>query len=192
MFFRKRIVRQLVTHYLAHKRDDLWRGAVAGAIGGLAGSGVMQLGQWALSSRKQNGGTQPSPQQIREQGSEGQNTEEEPTVKVATAVTQTVMKTEPSPKAKNVGGALVHYAFGTGLGAVYGAVSELLPAVTYAEGAPFGAAVWAAADLGAVPAFGLSKPPHRVPVSRHAQMLAMHVAYGLTTDTVRRAMRRVI
>ena len=191
MFLRKRTVFKIMTAYLAHKQDDLWRGAVAGAIGGLAGSGVMQLGQWALASRKQNGG---SPQQIREQNTQGQTPtiEEEPTVKVATAVTQKVAHTEPGPKAKTIGGTLVHYAFGSGLGAVYGAVSELLPAVTYAEGAPFGAAVWAAADLGAVPAFGLSRPPHRVPVSKHAQMLGMHVAYGLTTDTVRRAMRHVL
>jgi len=188
MFLRKRTMLKIVTCYVAHRKDDLWRGAVAGAIGGLAGSGIMQLGQWALSSRKQNGGMPgSSPQEIREQ-----NPPEDPTVKVATAVTQKIAHTEPSPKAKNVGGMLVHYAFGSGVGALYGAVSELVPGTTYAAGAPFGAALWAAADLAAVPAFGLSRPPARVPVKQHAQMLGMHLAYGLATDTVRRYMRHVI
>lgn len=177
----------MAARYFAHKRDDIWRGAVAGAIGGLAGSGAMKLGQWALSSRKHNGGPpQAFTQEIREQS------KDEPTVQVATAVTQTLAHKEPSPKAKSIGGALVHYAFGSGVGALYGAVSELVPQTTYAAGAPFGAALWAAADLAAVPAFGLSKPPHRVPVKQHAEMLGMHVVYGLTTDTVRKYLRHVI
>ncbi len=187
MFLRKKTILQIAAHYFAYKRDDLWKGAVCGAIGGMAGSGVMHLGQWALS-RKHNGASlQGSPQQIYEQSKE-----EEPTVKVATAVTQKVAKMEPGPTAKKVGGTLVHYAFGSGVGAVYGVLSELIPGTTFAAGAPFGAALWAAADIGAVPALGLSKPPKHVPLKQHAEMLGMHVAYGLTTDTVRRYMRQVI
>jgi len=185
MFLRKKTAWQIMTRYIAHRKDDLWKGAVAGAIGGLAGSGAMKLGQWALSPGKHNG-LENSPQELREK------TDEDPTAQVATVLTEKVARIEPGPRAIKVGGALVHYAFGSGLGAVYGAVSELVPAARYAAGAPFGAAVWAAADLAAVPALGLSKPPNRIPVKQHVQMLGMHIAYGLATDTVRRYMRRAL
>lgn len=183
MFLRKRMLLKLVAFYLARKRKTLWRGAVAGAVGGLAGAGIMQLGQVALARR--NGGG--SPQEVREQ-----NMEEDPASKLVTTVARKVVHHEPASITKKVGGSLVHYAFGSGVGAMYGAVSELLPAARYARGAPFGAALWAAADLAAVPAFRLSSPPQRIPLKQHAQMLGMHVAYGLTTDTVRRYMREVL
>jgi putative membrane protein len=186
MFFTKRTGLKLLTYYLAHKKDDIWRGAVAGAIGGLVGSGLMKVGQMALSSRKQNG-NESSPQGVREGGGF-----EDPTVKVATVVSEKVMQSELSANGKKAGGALVHYLFGSGVGAVYGVVSELVPAARIGIGAPFGAAVWAAADLASVPALGLSKPPNRFPMRMHAQMLGMHVAYGLATETVRRYVREAL
>ncbi len=183
MFFTKRTGLKLLTYYLAHKKDDIWRGAVAGAIGGLVGAGLMKIGQVALSSATHKEG---SPQGVREESAE------EPTVKVATAISEKVMKSELSPNGKKAGGALVHYVFGSSVGAVYGVVSELLPVARIGAGAPFGAAVWAAADLASVPALGLSKPPNHVPMSQHAQMLGMHVAYGLATETVRHYVREAL
>lgn len=189
MFLNKKTALKIALYYmsrkLSRKRNDVLRGALAGAIGGLAGSGVMKMGEMVLSHVRQNGGG--SPQQVREQ-----SIEQDPAVKVAAAATQKMTHREPGEKSRKLGGALVHYGFGTGVGALYGAVSELAPASGYAAGAPFGAAVWAAADLAAVPVFGLSQPPNRIPLKQHAQMLGMHVAYGLTTETVRRYMRHVI
>jgi putative membrane protein len=174
---------KLLAFYIARKRNDLWRGALSGAIGGLAGSGIMKVGQKAFHKEEHNG--QPSPQGVCEEG-------QDPAAKVAEGISEKVMGTELSPAGKKNGGALVHFAFGSGMGAVYGAISELAPATTRWAGAPFGAVLWAAADLGAMPAFGLIKPPHKIPLSRHAEMLGMHVAYGLTTDTVRRYVRRML
>jgi uncharacterized membrane protein YagU involved in acid resistance len=186
MFFSKRTGLKLVTYYLAHKKNDIWRGAVAGAVGGLVGAGLMKAGQVALHSaiQKRNG---VSPQKVRE-GSGA----EDPTVKVATVISEKVMKSELGPNGKKVGGALVHYVFGASVGAVYGVLSELVPPTRIGAGAPFGAAVWAAADLASVPAIGLSKPPTQIPLSKHAEMFGMHVAYGLVTETVRHYVREAL
>jgi len=57
---------------------------------------------------------------------------------------------------------------------------------------PFGAAVWAIADEGIVPAAGLSKSPTEYPLSIHAYALASHLVYGLTTELVRRTVRKAL
>ena len=44
----------------------------------------------------------------------------------------------------------------------------------------------------AVPALGLAKPPTEHPPHTHADALAAHFAYGLTTDLLRRALRHVL
>jgi len=77
-------------------------------------------------------------------------------------------------------------------GVLYGAVAELLPEVTVGAGLPFGAFVWLTADEGAVPALGLSKSPAEYPLSTHAYALSAHFVYGLTTEIVRRAVRRAL
>lgn len=182
---KKTVLLKLALHYLSYRKSDLWKGAVAGGIGGLAGSGMMTLGQWAIS-RRQNG-VENSPQAVREQTAEA-----DPAAKVAAAMAGKITCVEPGPEGRKGGGALVHYAFGSGIGAVYGAVSELLPAARYAAGVPFGAAVWVAADLAAVPALSPSSAPQKVPLKQHAQMLGMHLAYGLATEIVRRQVRRAL
>jgi putative membrane protein len=74
----------------------------------------------------------------------------------------------------------------------YGALAELSPTVAAGAGVPFGAALWLAADELAVPALGLSKPLPEYPPSVHANALAAHLVYSLTTDLVRRAVRRAL
>ena len=86
----------------------------------------------------------------------------------------------------------MHYAFGTVVGGVYGVVAEFAPVVTTGAGVPFGTAVWLGADEIAVPALGLSKPPTQYPLSKHLYAIASHFVYGLTTDVVRRSLRKVL
>jgi putative membrane protein len=184
MLLHKKTGLKLLAYYLEYKREDILKGALAGAIGGLAGSGLMTLGQTLLAGKKN--GRHPSPQSIRDQS------EKEPAEKVVAAISEKTMHSTPSPTTEKIGGALVHLAFGSGVGAAYGAISEVTPKTGRWIGAPFGTALWAAADLGAMPALGLSKPPTRVPVSRHAQMLGMHLAYAFATDAVRRYVRDIL
>lgn len=91
---------------------------------------------------------------------------------------------------KETAGTVAHYAMGVTSGAIYGAVAEALPAATACEGTAFGAAVWLFADEGVVPALGLSRNPSEFPASIHTYSIASHLVYGLTTELVRRAVRK--
>jgi putative membrane protein len=52
--------------------------------------------------------------------------------------------------------------------------------------------VWLGADEIGVPAAGLSGPPTQYPLSVHLNALAGHIAYGMTTELVRRRVRAVL
>ena len=86
----------------------------------------------------------------------------------------------------------MHYAFGVTTGALYGATVELLPGAASGAGLPFGALVWLTADEGLVPLLGLSKTPAQYPPQIHLYALASHLVYGLTAETVRRAVRAAL
>lgn len=93
---------------------------------------------------------------------------------------------------KKIAGPAVHYALGTGVGGLYGAVAEVVPEVTGGVGLPFGVAFWLVVDETAVPVLGLSKPPNEYPVSTHIYALASHLVYGLTAEGVRRGLRKAL
>ena len=90
---------------------------------------------------------------------------------------------------KKLAGPAVHYAVGATSGIVYGIASELVPEVTVGFGLPYGTAFWLVVDEGAVPLFGLSKPPTAYPASTHLYALASHLVFGATAEGVRRWLR---
>ena len=113
-------------------------------------------------------------------------------VRAGTAVTEFVFDTKLSRKEKELAGAVAHYAMGATSGAIYGVAAEFTPSATAGGGLPFGAAVWAIADEGLVPALGLSKSASEYPLSVHAYAFASHLVFGLSAEVVRRAVRRAI
>lgn len=114
------------------------------------------------------------------------------TAKVAGAIAEVGGK-NLSRDQKKKGGTIVHYAFGTLMGAIYGVASELgsrrirRSTVTYGLG--FGAALFAGADEVAIPALKLSEVPSRVPASQHIYGFASHLIYGTTAAAVCKAAR---
>lgn len=90
------------------------------------------------------------------------------------------------------GGPVVHYGFGALAGAVYGGLAEAAPAVTSGLGTAFGTALFASADLVAVPALRLSPPLKEFPAKTLATPFAAHLVYGATTELVRRVLRKVL
>ena len=78
------------------------------------------------------------------------------------------------------------------MAAVYGAAAEVMPGVTAGSGLAYGAAVWIGADEAFTPLLGLSKRPVEYPVSTHAYALSSHLVYGVTTEVIRRAVRRLL
>src|ERR671912_487071 len=64
------------------------------------------------------------------------------------------------------------------------------PRATAAGGVPFGASLWAVADEGAVPALGLSRGPREASAGLLAYGLLSHCVFGITTELVRKSIRR--
>jgi putative membrane protein len=179
---------------------NVWKGAAAGLIGGLAGSWTMNRFQdvWLRISEDngQSAGARSSAQ--RKERKEAQlaksNNEEQDdtTVRAASAISEGIFDHRLTKTEKKIAGPAVHYALGTGVGGLYGAVAEVAPQVTMGTGLPFGATFWLVVDETAVPALGLSKPPTEYPVSTHVYALTSHLVYGLTAELVRRALRKAL
>lgn len=125
-------------------------------------------------------------------GDSQESNDEPATVKAAELVSKNVFRHELLVSEKNARTNAVHYAPGGTSGAVYGAAAELIPGVTSEAGLPFGTAIWLAVDEGAVPLPGLARGPTNYPLSTHLYALASHFVYGLTTEVVRRTLRKTV
>jgi putative membrane protein len=186
----------------SNHRDEVhvWKGFVAGLVGGLVASWTMNQFQAAWSKategfEKPHGAQsmQPGAGEQPGQGSEqNKENQDDATVKAAKAISEGIFGHKLEEREKRAAGAAVHYAFGTATGGLYGAVAELAPEVTTGMGLPFRVAFWLVADETAVPLLGLSKPPTEYPVSTHVYALASHLVYGLTAELVRRAVRKAL
>jgi len=168
------------------RKRNFWKGAAAGAIGGLVAAWTMNQFQalWSKASEAVES-TTPRKSNGRARQEEGENA----TVKTAELITEKFAGRRLRASEKEKAGALLHYGFGTLVGALYGATAEYVPQTKVGWGVPYGAAVFVGADEIAVPAFGLSKSPTEYPVSQHAYALASHIVYGATLETVRRIVR---
>jgi putative membrane protein len=182
---------------------DLLKGLAAGVAGGIAASWVMNQFQ-STWSKLTDGVERPhgaqslqdgSPdhgvaRELEERGSNDDN--DNAAVRAGTAVAEFGFDTKLTRPEKENAGAVAHYAMGAASGAIYGVAAELTPAATAGVGIPFGAAVWVIADEGLVPALGLSKSSTEYPLSIHAYALASHLVFGLSTEVVRRTVRRAL
>jgi len=162
--------------------NRLWLGIAIGALAGLGGTIVMTQFQNAMSSLAKP----------KENNGNGENSGENATVRTADAVTKLVTGREVADDHKVFAGQMVHYSFGTAMGAVYGAMSEIRPASSAGMGLPFGTALWLAADEAALPALGLSGPPRSFPVRTHVYGFASHLVYGASTELFRKGLRRLL
>ena len=173
---------------------DVWKGLAAGLVGGLVASWTMNRFQDVWSKLAEEFGQSEERSSARDGGGESQQAQSggeqtDATVKAASAISEGVFDHKLTKSEKKIAGPAVHYAFGTSVGGLYGAVAELAPEVTAGAGLPFGAAFWLVADETAVPLLGLSKGPTEYPLSTHAYALASHPVYGLTAELVRRGVR---
>jgi putative membrane protein len=161
----------------------LWKGALAGAVAGLAASYLMAQFQTGWSKIKQKG------QQRDEEPQHDQAQSEDATMKAAGAIARTVFRKELTPEQKTSLGPVVHYGFGTLVGAVYGGLREDFDVTSLGWGTAFSSGVFIAADEIAVPLFGLSASPTKSPLSTHLYAWASHLVYGVGLESVRRPLR---
>lgn len=193
-----------------HKRDDAWKSIVAGAIAGLAASWVMnryQEGQSkAITRFKQS--RQSEGERAMEQGrdaehgpeSQGetaqtqqQREEQKPsTLKVAEVISIKVAHHRLTEREEKIAEPIVHYAFGTLMGAWYGVLSAITPVMTAGRGTAYGAVVWLGADEISLAALGVAKSPFEYPLSSHVSALSAHLVYGLALDAGRRVLLKAM
>lgn len=167
------------------------KGAVAGAIGGACGAYTMELFQtWWNDTEKR---LAPKRRAHAARDAAEKPAQDEPaTVKVAERVAKTVLDADLPEELKPAAGEAVHYTTGATIGAVYGAVAEILPPARMFNGLAMGAVVWWVVDNTIVPAQKLGTPPQKTPPSIHAYALASHLVYGFTTELVRSIVRVVL
>jgi uncharacterized membrane protein YagU involved in acid resistance len=189
------------------ERDDAWKNIVAATIGGLAASWVMNQASSLESklSQKIKRSTESTGERAIETGrvalagyeargaDEPRKQQEEPTtLKVAALISRKAAHHELTATEKKVAGPMVHYTFGALMGAWYGVLSEITPVTTFGRGALYGAVVWLGADEIALSALKLTKSPFEYPISTHVNSLGAHAAYGVSMDTIRRGLLRLM
>jgi hypothetical protein len=177
-------------------------GAIAGLLGGIAGSWAANQfhSLWShlqgdehnseVARLSQRGG-RPDTAAAKEDASMGREPEEDATITVASKVAGTVLGSGLSREEKHYGGVAVHYLFGAVGGAIYGAMADITPTVTVGRGLAFGAGIWLAAVELALPALKLTKPPWRYPFRMHAYSFLSHLVYGAVTEGLRSQLQPV-
>lgn len=172
------------------RKQQLWKGIVAGGAAGLAGAVAMSQFQnvWSKASQKLNSNGGAPPLRPAEES-------EDATVKAAGKISE-IAGHKLSREEKKKAGPLVHYGFGAAMGALYGAIAEVGPREVrrhdWLSGMGFASVLFAGADEIAVPALGLSGSPARTPASSHIYALASHLIYGATVGSVRKLVRSSI
>lgn len=224
--------------YMDGTKPALWKGLVAGALGGLAGTAAMSAFQelWSTAqheltasekSKKPSAGSQHgdnghqreenrlaqpylespylaegseaqgfTPARRQGNGSPPENESEPdgPLEKTAARIAS-IARLELSPSQRHNAGLFVHYAFGTLLGAGYGAAMELAPELVRKRkptswlGLGYGTAVFFGADEIALPSLELTGKFSEMPLSSHVYGFASHLVYGLVAEITRRAIR---
>lgn len=152
----------------SRRKRSLWRGFLAGAIGGLAGSAAKAVGEAVYPPRTI--GQIPPPAVLVNRLSDRPLTEKEEDVSVKA----------------------IHWGFGALVGGVYGALAEYQPAITSKLGATFGLTLCGITHASALPMMGLTETPENQPAREHASELVTHAIYGVTTEVVRRVARKAI
>jgi len=144
---------------------DLWKGALAGFIGGLAGSAAKLLAEKIYPPRTRGQKAPPVVVAEKVAGHRLNSTEK-------TAATQGM-----------------HWSFGPIVGAVYGAVVEYEPEVAARHGVAFGLGLNALTHEGALPLLGLTEKVQDQPRQEKWSEVASHAVYGFVTESVRRLIR---
>ncbi len=158
------------------------RGLLFGAIAGATAAWAMNEFQNLLSKA--------TPKPRRYTSVENEPSVEDATMKVADRIARQIHLHPLSPQQKAKAGPVVHYAFGTAMGALYGLAAEYFPETSAGFGTLFGTLLFALADETALPLAGLSGKPSEYPASAHIRAFASHVVYGASAEAVRSTLTR--
>lgn len=188
---------------MKNSQTSVLKGLTAGLVGGFVASLVMNqfqalVGKLVFGIEDSHGAQSLQKGAPRRgigsylQTQQGDDSDDDAAERLANAISQRFLHRELSKTGKGTAGTALHYAYGAGTGAFYGAAVEFVPACAAGAGSAYGAVVWLGADEGVVPALGLSKAPSEFPLAIHLYALSSHVVYGVTTEVVRGIVRRAI
>lgn len=167
-----------------HQNPAIWKGVVAGIAGGLVASWTMNQ-VFTLWSKLSKSRRQKQTSDVGEQ-------KEPATIMLAKKISKGLLHHELTEQEKKIAEPAVHYGFGAAMGALYGGLAEYEPQVRTGLGTAYGSALFVVADEIAVPALGLSGKATKAPVSSHALGFTAHIVYGITTELVRKGVRRAL
>jgi putative membrane protein len=152
----------------SRRTRSIAKGFLAGLVGGIVGSGVKILAEQMFPPRVE--GQTPPPVVLAEQVAGRRLPEDERRLALQG----------------------IHFIFGAVAGAVYGAMVEVEPSLGAWRGAAFGITLNRMTHETVLPKMGLTTPPSRKPTQERISEWVTHAAYGVATDTVRRAVRRAL
>src|SRR5262249_36770906 len=109
---------------ITRDQPSTWRGVLAGAVAGLGAAWVMNQFQAAIAS-------------VKADDSQAGQSDDNATTRAADAVAHGLLRRDLTPEEKQSAGAAVHYAFGSTMGALYGATAEVAPAAAPGAGVAF-------------------------------------------------------
>ena len=151
---------------------SLAKGILAGLIGGLVATAAKTLAEKAYPPRTEG---QPEPPEV-----------------LADTLSEKIAGHELAATPKAVATETIHWAFGAAVGAAYGGLAEFHPAATAREGATFGMTLMALTHEGALPAMGLAAEPADQTTREKSSEMVTHVIFGIVTEVVRKAVRKVL
>jgi putative membrane protein len=145
------------------------KGLCAGAAAGLAGAAVKVMAEKVFPPRNEDQATPPEQMVERMEDATG--------------------KTLP-PAAKAAAAQGMHWVFGVVAGGIYGVLAEYRPGATSWRGAVFGLTVNKLMHDGLLPRTGFVAPKSEQPFQERASEWVSHAAFGVATETARRAIRK--
>lgn len=170
------------------RKRSAWKGIVAGVAGGLAGAYTMGLFSNLCTKASEKMNDPRRHKELQNAAADAQAS----TARTADRMLRPVLGRRLSRGERETAKPIVHYAFGSAVGALYGATAEYTGVVRKYAGAPFGAAVCVGAHNVALPALNLTKRNGAYPFALHAAEMGSHVVYGVTLEGVRRLVRRIL
>jgi putative membrane protein len=149
-----------------HQHKSLAKGLIAGLIGGLAGTAAKTLAERIFPPQPKH---DPASQQL----------DSKP---LMTKTQEALAKARESDA--------LRWGLGAAAGATYGALAEYYPEATSRHGASFGLALEAIGHEGAIPVLGLAAKAETQSARQQGSEITSYLVYGVTTELVRRLVRR--
>jgi hypothetical protein len=166
---------------MTDRHPNPYRGLLFGAIAGATAAWAMNQFQTLLSKATQTTLANSANDEPPAEGA---------TMKAADRIAPVAQFHPLSKDEKDIAGPVLHYAFGTAMGALYGLTTEYFPEARAGFGTIFGTLIFALADETAIPLAGFSTKPIEYPVSSHLRALASHIVYGASAEAVRSTLIR--